>query len=81
MYELIEHGKICKSTHITVGPRETGLLILPFERTLRDHTHHTTAKPGFSAEVDAMLMNVAEISTCPERNKYVMFLVDEMHIN
>ena len=27
-----------------------------------------------------MLMNAAEISTCPKRNKYVLLLVDEMHI-
>ena len=56
------------------------MLVLPSERTLRDYTHHTTVKPGFSAEVDKMLMDAAEISSCPERNKYVLLLVDEMHI-
>ncbi len=48
--------------------------------TLRDYTHHTEAAPGFSAEVDSMLMRAAEVDTCPERSKCMLLLLDEMHI-
>ena len=60
--------------------RQSGVLKLPIQRTLRDYSHHTEAAPGFSAEVDAMLMRAAEVTTCPERNKVVLLLLDEMHI-
>ena len=35
---------------------------------------------GFSEEVDKYLMEVAKISLCPDREKYVVLLMDEMHI-
>ena len=60
--------------------RQSGVLKLPSQRTLRDYTHHTEAAPGFSAEVDSMLMKAAEIATCPERNKCILLLLDEMHV-
>ena len=33
-----------------------------------------------TADVDEQLMSVAQIKTCPEREKYVALLMDEMHI-
>ena len=32
------------------------------------------------ADVDEQLMKVARIDSCPEREKYVILLMDEMHI-
>ena len=31
-------------------------------------------------DVDEQLMDIAKIRTCPEREKYVCILIDEMHI-
>ena len=60
--------------------RESGVFRLPSQRTLRDYTYHTQASIGFSADVDKLLMDIAQIATCPEREKYVLMLMDEMHI-
>ena len=60
--------------------RQSGILKLPSQRTLRDYTHHTEAAPGFSSEVDSMLIKATEVDTCCERNKCVLLLLDEMHI-
>ena len=34
----------------------------------------------FSSEVDEMLMKAADVISCPERDKCVVLLLDEMHI-
>ena len=60
--------------------RESGTIHLPSQRTLRDYTYYTEAKPGFSVSVDNQLADMANISSCPERGKYVILLMDEMHI-
>ena len=60
--------------------RESGVLKLPSQRTLRDYTHHTEAALGFSSQVDSMLMKAIGIATCPERNKCILLLLDEMHV-
>ncbi len=60
--------------------RSSGCLRLPSQRTLRDYTHCVTAGTGFSGEVDQMLVNAAKIVSCPEREKCVILLLDEMHI-
>ena len=60
--------------------RESGVIRLPSQRTLRDYTYYTTAFTGFSADVDKQLMEVANTSTCPERDMCVVLLMDEMHI-
>ena len=60
--------------------RESGVICLPSQRTLRDYTYHIQSSIGFSEEVDKYLMEVAKISLCPEREKYVVLLMDEMHI-
>ena len=34
----------------------------------------------FTADVDEQLMMVANINSCPERERYIILLMDEMHI-
>ena len=60
--------------------RQSGVLKLPSQRTLRDYSHHTEATPGFSAEVDSMVMKAAEVESCSEREKCILLLLDEMHV-
>ena len=60
--------------------RNSGVLRLPSERTLRDYTYHTEACTGFSVSVDRQLQDLANITSCPERDKYVIIILDEMHI-
>ena len=60
--------------------RESGAIKLPSQRTLRDYTYHTKATTGFSCEVDMQLMEAAKIHMCLEREKYVVLIMDEMHV-
>ena len=60
--------------------RESGAIKLPSQRTLRDYTHHTKATAGFSKEVDEQLKVAAKLTTCPEREKCVIIIMDEMHL-
>ena len=60
--------------------RESGCLRLPPQRTLRDYTHYVKAAAGFSHEVDIMLLKAANVEVCPEWEKLVLLLLDEMHI-
>ena len=60
--------------------RESGVIKLPSQRTLRDYTYYIKPTVGFSVEVDRQLMEAAKIYTCPEREKYVIMIMDEMHI-
>ena len=47
---------------------------------MRDYTYYAKASIGFSKEVDEMLIDASGVKTCPERNKQVILLLDEMHI-
>ena len=60
--------------------RESGVIKLPSQRTLRDYTYYTKAAPGFSDDVDRQLMEAAKLDTCAEFEKYVVLLMDEMHV-
>ena len=60
--------------------RSSGFIRLPSQRTLRDHTYYAKASTGFSAEVAKQLYQVANIAKGPERNKYVVIVIDEMYI-
>lgn len=60
--------------------RNSGCLKLPSQRTLRDYTHVAGSHIGFSKEVDEMLMKSAKIHQCPNHQKYVAVIYDEMHI-
>ena len=53
---------------------------LPSARTLQDYTHYVEPKLGFSSDVDRMLINAAQVNTCPAREKCVILLLDEIHI-
>ena len=56
----------------------SGCVKLPSQSTLRDYTHHIPATIGFSAEVDQHIVDVAFLSK--ELNRYVILVMDEMHI-
>ena len=58
--------------------RTSGFIKLPSQSTLRDYTHHIPAGIGFSAKVDQHIVNVAFLSS--ELNRYVILVLDEMHI-
>lgn len=60
--------------------RLSGCVHLPSQRTLRDYSNCVKAGSGFSVEVDAQLMEAAKLSTCPDWQKLVVLLLDEMHI-
>ena len=52
--------------------RQSGCLLLPSQRTLRDYTH--------SDEDDQQFMEVGDISTLTEFQKRVLVILDEMYI-
>jgi len=51
--------------------RETGVVKLPSQRTLRDYTYIAKAAPGFSSDVDAHLLQEARLESRPEREKHL----------
>lgn len=60
--------------------RSSGCIRLPSQRTLRDYTHYTKASAGFSDDIDRQLAHAANVEHCPERDKYVAIIFDEMYI-
>ena len=60
--------------------RQSKCIQLPSQRTLRDYTHHLKPGPGFSAGVDSQLQSAVQIDRCEEKEKYVLLLLDEMHV-
>ncbi len=60
--------------------RDRGVLHLPSQRTLRDYTYYAEAVTGFSLSVDQQIIECANISSCPERERNVVIILDEMHI-
>ena len=60
--------------------RESNAIKLPSQQTLQDCTYYTKASTGFLADVDWQLMDQADILNCKEKDKYVILLMDEMHI-
>ena len=53
---------------------------LPSERTLQDYTHYVEAKQGFDPAIDKLLIEAVKVQSCPEREKCVLLILDEMHI-
>ena len=47
---------------------------------MRDYTHHIEAEPGFSIEVDTEICRAAKIEQCIERERFVILLLDEIHV-
>ena len=60
--------------------RESGAIRLPSQRTPRDYTYHTKAGTGFSNGVDKQLKIAAKLPSCPEREKCVILIFDEIHL-
>lgn len=60
--------------------RDSGVLQLPSQRTLRDYSNCVKARAGFSVEVDRQLIQAAHLTTCQEWKKLVILLLDEMYI-
>uniref|UniRef100_A0A1X7VJ84 Transposable element P transposase-like GTP-binding insertion domain-containing protein n=1 Tax=Amphimedon queenslandica TaxID=400682 RepID=A0A1X7VJ84_AMPQE len=61
--------------------RESGVIRLPSQRTLRDYTYFAKATAWFSEEVDQQLMDAARLQSCTEREKCIAIVMDEMHLN
>ena len=60
--------------------RDSGCILLPSQRTLRDYSHCVKASAGYSTEEDRQLKRAANIESCPEWHKLVIILIDEMYI-
>ena len=58
--------------------RDSGCVQLPSQRTLRDYTHHISTTIGFSAQVDEMLLGIANVEN--DANRYVFLIMDEVYI-
>ena len=70
--------------HLSSGAFEalrlSGCVRIPSQRTLRDYTHYVRALPGFSEDIDRQLIEAAKLQTCEEFQKYIVMVMDEMHI-
>ena len=51
-----------------------------FSVNIEELTHYIKVATGFSREVDQMLVCAVKVGSCLQREKYVILLVDEMHI-
>ena len=60
--------------------RNSAVISLPSQRTLRDYTHCVQACSGFSAEIDEHLLDAMKITSCENHEKLVILLLDEMHV-
>ena len=60
--------------------RDSGVIQLPSQRTLRDYSHCVKSEAGFSTDVDLLLMQANNMPSCPEHQKLVILLLDEMYI-
>ena len=60
--------------------RNSGVIKLPSQRTLMDYTHCVKSDTGFSTNVDLLLMQANNMSSCSEHQKLVILLLDEMYV-
>ena len=60
--------------------RESGCIVLPSQRTLRDYSNAVKADAGFSSAVDEQLIQAAKLRTSPSYHALLIILMDEMHI-
>ena len=57
------------------------LAVSSFHRSVPSGIIHTVrAPPGFLADVDEQLIEAAKLSTCEEFQKYIVLVMNEMHI-
>lgn len=59
--------------------RDTGVLALPSERTLRDYRHFAASSTGFSCDTDLQLLEILKQQKPKELAKYVTLVLDEMY--
>ena len=67
-----------KSSSAYHALRNTGVLTLPSERTLRDYMHWIEGEAGFQASVNHQLIEEANVRE--EKDKYVALVFDEMKV-
>ena len=60
--------------------RDSGCIVLPSQRTLRDYTYYVQSSTGFSAEVDKQLIDATKPDQAKEWEKCVVLVMDEMHL-
>ena len=60
--------------------RESGILRMPSERTLRDYTNCVPPKAGYQAEVEAQLVKDTYLDSLQDWEKFVVVVFDEMKI-
>ena len=60
--------------------RQSGCIHVPSQRTLQDYANCVKSEVGFSTPVDRQLFEAANLATCPEYEKLVVLLLDEMYI-
>ena len=60
--------------------RESGCVVLPSQRTLRDYTYYVRSSTGFTEEIDKQLLGAAMREKAGELNRYVVLVLDEMYV-
>ena len=60
--------------------RNSGVIVLPSERTLRDYRHFASSTPGFSKDVDLQLLDLVKVQEPADLANYVSVIIDEMYI-
>ena len=60
--------------------RNSGVIILPSECTLRDYRHHAPSECGFSKATDMQLLEMLKQTKPAHLAKYVTVVMDEMYI-
>ena len=60
--------------------RESGCIVLPSQRTLRDYTHCVSSTRGFSEGVDIQLAQAAQLDRLDNWEINVALVMDEMYI-
>ena len=60
--------------------RNSGVITLPSDRTLRDYRHASSSTSGFSVETDQELLTAIQQQKPQHLAKYVGIILDEMHV-
>ena len=60
--------------------RNSGVLKLPSERTLRDYRHFASATVGFTKDNDQQLLDLFQLQNPADLAKYIVITLDEMYI-
>ncbi len=59
---------------------DSGCIVLPSQRTLRDYSNAVKADSGFSPQVDQQLLQAANLLLSPGYHGLTVLLLDEMHV-